>query len=185
MKKLNAILIFLIVLYVSINVVAGGLNTFHNLTDVDFNKLLHIGGDDEDAGINVGTSAFAEIENFTANQTNDTIVSLYNSQHNTTITVEEIESSQNLQENVNSLISAEDTAITSNQTISQNGITAYFLYEETEDTYNADIYFSKEDKNYFISGENISYDDSDFFINTCKEIINSMGADGSIHYSRY
>ena len=186
MKKLYALLIILIVIYAGINISAGGLDTLNQLSHVNIHDFTSIfGQDDKENGITIGSSAFSEIENFTAKQINDTTVDLYNSQYIMHIIVEEIDSSINLEDTVNNLTSAEDTTITSNQTISQNGITAYFLYEEEEDDYNAYIYFSKDDKNYLISGEGISYDDSDFFINTCKEIINSIGADGSIHYSRY
>ena len=38
----------------------------------------------------------------------------------------------------------------------------------------ADIYFNKNGHNYLISGDNVTYSGSDYFINNCKNIINSL-----------
>ena len=49
-----------------------------------------------------------------------------------------------------------------------------YMSPEGTDEYNAVIYFNKDGKNYMIKGNEISYDESDYFINSCKDIINSM-----------
>ena len=68
----------------------------------------------------------------------------------------------------------DDNAYTSRQTIDQNGVTSYFLYQEGSDSYDSNIFFNKNGQNYCISGYGISYDDSDYFINHCKDIIDTI-----------
>ena len=185
MKKLYALLAILIVIYVGINVVYNGMDTINGLSNFNAADAFKFdnGGKNID-GIVVGTSDFAKLENFTDKKINDNEVSLIDSKRNITIHVKQLDDAKNVKDTVSHLLST-DTEITSNQTILQNDISAYFLYKEGEDTYHADIYFNKDKKNYLISGDDISYDDSDYFINSCKEIINSMEVDDTINYSRY
>ncbi|WP_048812431.1 hypothetical protein [Methanobrevibacter ruminantium] len=106
------------------------------------------------------------------------------SKNQISIKVCELPDSRNLKNKVKDLLET-DKNITSNQTISQNGITAYFLYKETPESYSADINFMKNHKNYYISASNVSYNKSDYFINNSKEIINSMQSNGNINYNRF
>ena len=93
------------------------------------------------------------------------------------ILVEQIDSSLNLNDTYNSLIS--QGTYSSNQEINQNGVQAYFLYKESGEGYNSDIYFAKNNQNYKISGTNVTYDNSEYFINSCKNIIDTIGGSSS------
>lgn len=172
MKKLYALLIILIVIYVGINVAANGLNIL-NTNDNTTNNTNNNNGD----GITVGAGNFAKISNFKESKINNTAVNLVNSNSNMTILVEQLDSSQNVSDTANSLIS--QGSYTSNQKIDQNGVPAYFLYQESESSYNTDIYFAKDGQNFKISGDNITYENSESFINTCKNIIDTMSASSS------
>lgn len=184
LKKLYALLAILIVIYVGINFAYNGLDTLNTLSKVNLNVGLSLGGNDGDS-IAVGNSTFAKLENFKEKKVEDREVRLIDSKHNMTIRVRELLDIHNLSDEVNKEITASDSNITSNQTVSQNGITAYFLYKEHADNYDARIFFTKNNQDYFIGGTNISYKDSDYFINNCKDIINSMSQSGTINYSRY
>ncbi|WP_407374674.1 hypothetical protein [Methanobrevibacter sp.] len=165
MNKLYALLIFLIILYVGINV--GADNIHLGPSDAG------VGDDASNANVN---ASFPKLDNFTDKKVNDTAV-IYEDAQNMTINLMQIDSSQNLSDLSNQLISS--GKYTSNQVIDQNGVTTYFLYNEGSDDYSADIYFNKNGQNYHISGSNISYENSDYFINHCKSIIDSMSGSGS------
>ena len=115
---------------------------------------------------------------------NNNEVRLIDNKNEIYIKVREYVDGENITNKVNNLLSTDEN-ITSNQTIIQNGITAYFLYEEKQETYNADICFNKDNKNYLISADNITYENSDYFINKCKDIINSMKSENGINFSKY
>jgi hypothetical protein len=55
-------------------------------------------------------------------------------------------------------------------------VTTYFLYNEGSESYSADIYFNKDNQNFLISSEGISYENSDYFINHCKNVIDTIGS---------
>ncbi len=165
MKKLYALLIILIVIYLGINLLPLGFNS-QTSTDVVNDTTIAIGG-----------STFEKISNFTDNKVNDTVVSLVDENNNLVINVSEIDSSQNIVDIVNN--AAYNVGYTSNDTVDQNGVASYFMYREGVYAYDADIYFSKNGKNYLISGVEIPYENSDYFINTCKGIIDSLNATSS------
>ena len=166
MKRLYALLVILIVIYIGIN---AGTPLFHfddnstedNVTDVVDENLIH-----------VGASSFPQIDNFTENAVNDTTVSVVDENKGMTINVSEIDNSQAIGDIASSYYN--NNAYTSNQTIDQNGVTTYFLYNEVSDYYSSDIFFNKNGQNYCISGDNIPYADSDYFINHCKGIIDTI-----------
>lgn len=172
MKKLYALLVILIVLYIGINVGANNLN----LVGSDAGTADTTNATANVDGIAIGSSNFAKIDGFKNQKINDTALNLTNS-NNLTITVNLLDSSQNITDVANRLI--DSGSYTSNQVIDQNGVTTYFLYQESEDSYNADIFFSKNNQNYELSGDNITYDNSDTFINNCKNIIDTMSSSGS------
>ena len=165
MKRLYALLVVLIVIYIGIN---AGTPLFHfddnttdNVTDAVDENLIH-----------VGASSFPQIDNFTDNAVNDTTVSVVDENKGMTIYVSEIDNSQAIGDIAGSYYA--NNALTSNQTIDQNGVTTYFLYNEGSDSYSSDIFFNKNGQNYCISGNNIPYADSDYFINHCKGIIDTI-----------
>lgn len=166
MKKLYALLVILIIAYIGINVAADN---------------LHLNGDTADVsnGSN-GTSAvnanLPSLDSFNRTEINDTTVSYTDPAYNMTIYVNKIDNGKELSSIVNALNPAD---YTSNQTITENGATTYYLYNEGPDSYNADIYFNKDKQNYLITGTNITYENSDYFISHCKSIINSMGSGDS------
>ncbi len=172
MKRLYALLIILIVIYIGINVGANGLNILgssDNATDVS-------------DGITVGSSSFPALANFSDTKINDTAVSLVDNNKNVNILVEEIDNSLNVVDTYNNLIS-DGSKYTSSQVIDQNGVSAYFLYDTDNETYDTAIYFNKNNQNYLIIGQNTTYENSDYFINHCKDIIDtieSSSSDGKI-----
>lgn len=170
MKKLYILLLTLILIYLCVNIAY----TIHN-PDVGFTSILnHQEEEVEDNNtISIGSSTFERLANFADTKISANEVSLFDSGQNLTINVSEMDDSQDLLQTVNDLL-INDATITSNQTIDQNGVNVYFLYSEGEEAYNADIYFNKNNHNYMISGDNIGYNESDYFINSCKDIINSM-----------
>lgn len=171
MKKLYALLVILIVIYIGINVGANNLDLFGSDSD---NATADTSNNTD--GIALGSSNFAKLENFTSKKINDTALRLKDS-NNISITVQQIDNSQNISDIANKLISS--GKYTSNQVIDQNGVTSYFLYNEKSESYDADIFFSKNKQNYELSGKNITYDNSDTFINSCKNIIDTMSSSGS------
>lgn len=164
MKKLYALLIILIVAYVGINVAA---NNF-NLTGGNATTAI----DDSNSGNQAG-GTFPQLQNFTQNKINDTAVSYQDSNYNMTIYAQQLDNSKNISDIVSGL---DQSKYTSSQNIDQNGITTYLFYNEGSETYSADIFFNKNNQNYMISGGNITYENSDFFINHCKNIIDSISS---------
>ncbi|OED01693.1 MULTISPECIES: hypothetical protein [Methanobrevibacter] len=162
MKRLYALLIILIVIYIGINSFSLIFNDNGTNDANDVNESM----------ITVGASSLPEIENFTDNTLNDTTISLVDSNKNMTILVSEIDNSQSISDIFNNFVSSND--ISSTQTIDQNGVTTYLAYSSGSDSYNADIFFNKNGQNYCISGDNILSSDSDYFINHCKGIIDAI-----------
>ncbi|WP_292608007.1 hypothetical protein [Methanobrevibacter sp. UBA188] len=171
MKKLYALLIILIVIYVGINVGANGLNILNS----NDNTTTTVDAGNKD--VKLGDSSFSKIGNFTDSKVNDTAIRLVDNRTGVSILVEQIDSSLNLNDTYNSLIS--QGTYSSNQEINQNGVPAYFLYKESGEGYDSDIYFAKNNQNYKISGTNVTYDNSEYFINSCKNIIDTIGGSSS------
>lgn len=161
MKRLYALLVILIVLYIGINVAADNLPFTDSHTD---------SGDNASSSLSVGEGGFPKMENFTDTKINDTAVR-YNDSNNMTITLQAVDNGKDI------ATLASSGSYTSNQTVDQNGVTAYFLYNEGVESYSADVYFNKNKQNYLISGSNITYADSDYFINHCKSIIDAISGD--------
>ena len=162
MKKLNALLVILIVIYIGINL--GSMVIGDNANgDVSENVTENI--------VSVGASSFPTLDNFTDTSVNDTTTSLVDN-NGMTIYVSEIDNSQTIESIYNNFIA--NTQHTSTQTIDQNGVTAYFVYNAGSDLYDADIFFNKNGQNYLISGDGIPLSNSDYFINHCKTIIDTM-----------
>lgn len=167
MKKLYALLVILIIAYIGINVAADNLHLNDtNATDTG-----------KDKGETAVNASLPSLDSFNRTQINDTTVSYTDSSYNMTIYVNKLDNNSiPLSDIVNGLNKGD---YTSNQTITENGATTYFLYNEGPDSYNADIYFNKNKQNYLIKGTNITYENSDYFISHCKSIISSMGSDDS------
>ena len=163
MKKLYALLVILIIAYVGINVAADNLPfiSSHDSVATDGNNTTAV------------NTSLPSLDSFNKTQVNDTTVSYTDSSYNMTIYLNKLDNNQEISDIVNGL-NQED--YTSNQTVTENGDTAYFLYNEGSESYSADIYFNKNNQNYLITGENISYENSDYFISHCKSIINSIGS---------
>lgn len=170
MKKLIILLLSLILIYMCVNIAYTIYNPDQGFTSILDNQEEEV---IDNSTIIVGDSSFSRLDNFVNTTIDSNTVSLIDSGNNLTINVSQIDDSQDLSQTVKDLLS-NDNGITSNQTIEQNGVTVYFLYAEGAETYNADIYFNKNDHNYLISGDNITYGGSDYFMNNCKDIINSM-----------
>lgn len=164
MKKLYALLVILIVIYIGVNVSANGFN------------ILNV-NDNSTTGTNngaVGDISFPKLENFNEVKVNDSAVNYVDNNTGVTIQLQKIDNSQNLSDTYKTLV--KQGTYSSSQEIDQNGVTAYFLYKESESSYNADIFFNKNNQNFKISGNNISYENSDYFIKNCKNIIDSIGS---------
>lgn len=163
MRKLYALLVILIVIYIGINLGSSVINfdgSNDNVTDVVDENLIV-----------VGASSFPEIDGFTESVVNDTTVSLVDS-NGMTIYVSEIDNSQSIADIATAFFY--NNAYTSNQTIDQNGVTSYFLYNEGSESYSSSIFFNKNGQNYCISGYDIAYDNSEYFIDHCKGIIDAI-----------
>lgn len=163
MKKLYALLIILIVIYVGINVGSTGLN-IPGLSDSNATA-----DSDNDADIN---GDFPKLDNFTQSKIKKNAVSYVDNNRGVNITVQRISNSQNVSSIYNNLSSG--NSYTSSQDLDQKGVTTYFLYNEGSDSYSTDIYFNKNGQNYKISGNNITYENSDYFINSCKKIVDMI-----------
>lgn len=171
MKKLNklyAILAILIIVYIGINVGANGLNILNS-------EPASIDSNDSDM-VAIGDNGFPDLENFTSKKISNTALSLTDSNKHMTINVSEIDNSKNVSEIASSAFSS--GGFTSNQTIDQNGVPVYLLYNEGSESYSSDIYFNKNNQNYMISGSGISYENSDYFIDHCKQIIDGLDSNG-------
>ena len=157
MKKLYALLIILIVIYVGINVSVNGFSiTSPQTNDTVINEMV-----------------FPSLDsNFTMTQINNTSARYVDNNTGVNILVQAINTTENLSTIYNNL--ANGSSYTSSQQIDQNGVTAYFLYQEGLESYNTDIYFNKNGQSYKISGYNTTYENSDYFINHCKQIIDTI-----------
>lgn len=172
MKKLYALLVILIIAYVGINVAADNLH----LNDSNSNSA-------NNGSANAVDASLPSLESFNKTEINDTTVSYTDPSYNMTIYLNKIDNGKDLSDIVNGL---NPGAYTSNQTITENGETTYFLYKEGSDSYGADIYFTKNKQNYLLTGSNITYENSDYFISHCKSIISSLGSSGnSTGFSRW
>ena len=169
MKRLYALLAILIVIYVVFNVsgIASSLDN-NNVTD---NVTGNVTENVTDNIISVGASSFPTLDNFNDSYLNDTTTSLVD-KDGMTIYVSEIDNSQSIENIYNNFIA--DTAHTSTQTIDQNGVTTYFVYNTGSESYDANVFFNKNGQNYLISGDEIPLSNSDYFINHCKEIIDTI-----------
>ena len=166
MKRLYALLVILIVLYVGINVAADNIpfvSHHDNPDNVTDNVTVE--------SVTVGASSFPKLDNFTDNPVNDTTVRLVD-KGGMTINVSEIDNSQSIESIYNNFIAT--TAHTATQTIDQNGVTTYFVYNTGSELYDADIFFNKNGQNYYISGDGIPLSNSDYFINHCKTVIDTI-----------
>lgn len=164
MKRLYALLVILIVAYIGINVAADNLHLTGESaapTTDDANNAKSV------------NNTIPKLDNFTDNKINDSAVSYNDSENNMTIYLNKLGNDKKIADIVNNL---DQSKYTSNQTIDQNGVTTYFLYNEGPETYGADIYFNKNGQNYLIKGSGISYEDSDYFISHCKNIIDGIGS---------
>ena len=162
MKRLYALLVILIVIYIGINVGSMVIGDNDN-SSVTENVTENI--------VSVGASSFPTLDNFSDTSSNDTTVTLVDD-GGMTIYVSEIDNSQTIESIYNNFIA--NTAHTSTQTIDQNGVTTYFVYNTGSKLYDADIFFNKNGQNYLISGDGIPLSNSDYFINHCKTIIDSI-----------
>ena len=162
MKRLYALLVILIVIYIGINVgsMVIGDNGNGNVTE---NVTENI--------VSVGASSFPTLDNFSDSYVNDTTVNLVDDD-GMTIYVSEIDNSQKIESIYNNFIA--NTAHTATQTVDQNGVTTYFVYNTGSQLYDADIFFNKNGQNYLITGDGIPLSNSDYFINHCKTIIDTM-----------
>ena len=164
MKNLYALLVILIVIYIGVNVSANGFN----ILNVNDNSTTG------NNGTSIGEVSFPKLENFTKTKVNDSTVKYDDNNTGVTIDLQKIDNTQNLSDTYNSLV--KQGTYSSSQEIDQNGVTAYFLYKENQTSYSADIFFNKNNQNFKISGNNISYENSDYFIKNCKNIIDSIGS---------
>ncbi len=161
-KKLSVLLIILIVAYIGIN---AAFDNIH-LTPSDSKTVNDVNN------ANQGKGTLPQLQNFTQKKINDTAVSYTDSNYNMTIYAQLLDNKNNISDIVSGL---DQSKYTSSQTVDQNGVATYYFYNEGSEAYSADIYFNKNNQNYMISGENITYENSDFFINHCKNIIDSIG----------
>lgn len=163
MKNLYALLVILIVIYIGVNVSVNGFN----ILNANYNSTTGTNG-------TVGEVSFPKLQYFNKIKVNDSAVKYVNNNTGVTIELQKIDNSQNLSDIYNNL--SKQNTYTSSQEIDQNGVTAYFLYNESESSYDTDIFFNKNKQNFKISGNNISYENSDYFIKNCKNIIDSIGS---------
>lgn len=182
MKKLYILLLLLILIYINVNLAFTIIDPEDGFTNL-FAHDKEIEENDTNT-ITIGSSTFEKLANFEDTSVSTNEVSLFDSGQNLTINISEIDDSQNLSETVNTLL-MNDATITSNQTLDQNGANVYYLYAEGTEAYNSVIYFNKDGKNYLIKGNDISYDESEYFINSCKDIINSMTKKEESGFSRW
>ena len=164
MKKLYALLIILIVIYIGFNVSVNGLNIL-NSSDSSSSA--------GNAGTVVGNANFPQLANFTETKINDTDMKYVDNSTGVTIDLQKIDNSRNVSDIYRSL--SNQGKYTSSQEIDQNGVAAYFLYTESQTGYDTEIYFNKNNQNFKITGYNTTYENSDYFINACKQIIDSIG----------
>lgn len=163
MKTLYALLVILIVFYISINLGANGIDIL-NVTNSQTNGSA-------DTTV-TGDVSFPKLEGFSETKVNDNAIKYVNNNTGVTILLQKIDNSQNISDIYNSL--SKEGTYTSSQNVDQNGITTYYLYKEGQSSYSAEIYFNKHNQNFKISGNNITYENSDYFIKNCKMIIDTI-----------
>ena len=161
MNKLYALLIILIVAYVGINVA---------YDNVPFVGQSAVPVSSEPNSTAVGTSIFINGAGYNAVSNNGSSVILSNGVNE--ISVEQFDYESDLASSVNSIYSS--GVYTSNQTINQNGVPAYFLYQQESEKYNVTVYFNKNSSTYLITSNDVSVENSDAVINSIKGIIDSM-----------
>ena len=172
MKKLYALLVILIVLYVGINVAADNIPFVSLSSNSDNNSSnTNVTENITENSVSVGASNFPTLSNFSDNSVNDTTVSLVDS-NGMTIFVFFFDNSQSIENIYNNFIANNEN--TGTETIDQNGVTTYFVYDTGSELYNANIFFNKNGQNYQISGNGIPLSNSDYFINNCKTIIDTL-----------
>jgi len=168
MKRLHVVLLILIIAFIGINAAFGDLNPFDS----------HSSG-----AVNLGDAKFPDLKDFTVKKINDTAITLIDADKNMTIRVFEIDNSQKISQIASSAYSS--AGYTSNQTINQNDVPVYFLYNEKPDGYSSNVYFSKNNQNYLIKGNNITYENSDYFVKSAQSIVDSLEASGGGGFSRW
>lgn len=164
MKKLYALLIILIVIFIGINVSANG----------GFN-ILKSSDNSTSAGNNTTDAAnvdFPKIDGFDITKINKDTVEYVDNNTGVTIDVQKIDNTKNVSDIYNGL--SNKGTYSSSQSSNQNGVTTYFLYKESQSGYDTDIYFNKHNQNFRISGTNTTYENSDYFIKSCEKIIDSI-----------
>ena len=177
MKRLYIALVILIIAYIGINACFGDLSLLNYQTVADA-----VGGNNA----TIGNTNLPELDGFKTNKTNDTSANFVNSDKNMVIKLLLIDNSKDISEIAKTSYS--NSNFTSNQTFDQNGVPVYLLYDESSDGYNSKVFFSKDKQNYMLSGDDMEYEDSDYFVNSCKNIIdsiNSTGSDNSGGFSRW
>lgn len=168
MKTLYALLVILIVLYIGINVGANGLNILNTNSS---------SATDSTGSAAAGNVSFPNLDGFVKSNVNDSDVKYVDNSTGMAIDVQKIANSQNISDTYNNLV--KQGTYTSSQELDQNGVTTYYLYKEGQSGYSADIYFNKNNQNFKISGKNVTYEDSDFFIKNCKQLIDSISGGSS------
>ena len=173
MKKLYALLVILIVLYVGINVAEDNIPLVSDNPESDYNSFLHTNDTKEvkENVVSVRASNFSALNNFNDSVVNDTTVSLSDN-NGTTIYVSEIDNSESIDYIYNNFIANNEN--TGTQTIDQKGVTTYLVYNTGSEAYDANIFFNKNGQNYQIFGYGIPLSNSDYFINHCKTIIDTL-----------
>ena len=177
MKRLYIALVILIIAFIGINACFGNLNILNFQTAAD---------DAEGNNATIGNTNLPELNGFKINKINDTAANFVNSDKDMVIKLLLIDNSKDISEIAKSSYS--NSNFTSNQTFDQNGVPVYLLYDESSDSYNSKVFFSKDKQNYMLTGVDMEYEDSDYFVNSCKNIIDSINSTGSGNsggYSRW
>ncbi|WP_407424413.1 hypothetical protein [Methanobrevibacter sp.] len=159
-KTLYALLIILLVIYVGVNVSINGFNILgsNDNQTADSKKAVDI--------------SFPKIDGFNQTKINDSAIKYFNDDTGVTIELQKIDNSLNISDIFNDLL--KQGTYTSSQKVDQNGVTTYYLYKEGQSDYSAEIYFNKNNQNFRINGDNITYENSDHFIDNCKKIIDNI-----------
>ena len=152
MKKLYAVLLILIIIYVGVNVSVNGFS----ITNTDNNQIYF-------PSLN---------KNFSMTKINDTAYNYDDKKNNITIIVQAINDTENVSAIHDKLMKG--NTYNSSQKVDEHGITTYYLYKKDATTYDADIFFNKNDTNFMISGKKVPYEKSDYFIKNCKQIISKI-----------
>ena len=163
MKRLYAALVILIIIYIGINAAFGNLNIFE----------INDGGSLAET---LGDVKFADLKSFDVKKLNNSAVSLIDTGKNMTIKAFEIDNSKNITKIASDAYS---TGYTSNQTINHNGVPVYLLFNEKNSSYDSNVYFSKNNQNYLIKSNNVTYENGDYFVETVQSIVDSVNGSGN------